>query len=225
MNSPSHPPPFVPSPSHPLTPSPSHSQVTCRAIGIGAYLVRLGQRTIQVDNSHIILTGAGALNKVHTRTHTRTRNAHTRTHIHDTHLHAYTQPHARTHAHPHSHHHTRIIAHGHTHAPARINAHPLTHMTTDTHTTTHTHSLRQTQSHSSSSRGGCAVEWTAWCSTAVRRRGDQSNAPDRLIALDRHLLCTGLRWLSRRSSNTGHLEIEDRTANLKYNPMPRLEKS
>lgn len=40
------------------------SQVTCRAIGIGAYLVRLGQRVIQVDNSHIILTGAGALNKV-----------------------------------------------------------------------------------------------------------------------------------------------------------------
>ena len=64
MNSPSHPPPFVPSPSHPLTPSPSHSQVTCRAIGIGAYLVRLGQRVIQVENSHIILTGAGALNKV-----------------------------------------------------------------------------------------------------------------------------------------------------------------
>ncbi|KAI1900999.1 hypothetical protein AGOR_G00055620 [Albula goreensis] len=40
------------------------SMVTCRAIGIGAYLVRLGQRVIQVDNSHIILTGAGALNKV-----------------------------------------------------------------------------------------------------------------------------------------------------------------
>ena len=40
-------------------------QVTCRAIDIGAYLVRLGQRTIQVENSHIILTGAGALNKVH----------------------------------------------------------------------------------------------------------------------------------------------------------------
>ncbi|XP_059573388.1 acetyl-CoA carboxylase 1 isoform X3 [Alligator mississippiensis] len=40
------------------------SLVTCRAIGIGAYLVRLGQRTIQVENSHIILTGAGALNKV-----------------------------------------------------------------------------------------------------------------------------------------------------------------
>uniref|UniRef100_A0A8W8JGF8 CoA carboxyltransferase N-terminal domain-containing protein n=1 Tax=Magallana gigas TaxID=29159 RepID=A0A8W8JGF8_MAGGI len=35
-----------------------------KAIGIGAYLVRLGQRTIQVENSHIILTGAGALNKV-----------------------------------------------------------------------------------------------------------------------------------------------------------------
>ena len=27
--------------------------------------MRLGQRTIQVENSHIILTGAGALNKVH----------------------------------------------------------------------------------------------------------------------------------------------------------------
>lgn len=38
--------------------------VTCRAIGIGAYLVRLGQRIVQVENSHIILTGAGALNKV-----------------------------------------------------------------------------------------------------------------------------------------------------------------
>ena len=38
--------------------------MTCRAIGIGAYLVRLGQRVIQVENSHIILTGAGALNKV-----------------------------------------------------------------------------------------------------------------------------------------------------------------
>uniref|UniRef100_A0A4W3JWJ1 acetyl-CoA carboxylase n=1 Tax=Callorhinchus milii TaxID=7868 RepID=A0A4W3JWJ1_CALMI len=40
------------------------SLVTCRAIGIGSYLVRLGQRVIQVENSHIILTGAGALNKV-----------------------------------------------------------------------------------------------------------------------------------------------------------------
>ncbi|XP_035212091.1 acetyl-CoA carboxylase-like isoform X1 [Stegodyphus dumicola] len=40
------------------------SMVTCRAIGIGAYLVRLGQRVIQIENSHIILTGAGALNKL-----------------------------------------------------------------------------------------------------------------------------------------------------------------
>lgn len=40
------------------------SLVTCRAVGIGAYLVRLGQRIIQVENSHIILTGASALNKV-----------------------------------------------------------------------------------------------------------------------------------------------------------------
>ncbi|XP_055889242.1 acetyl-CoA carboxylase-like isoform X3 [Biomphalaria glabrata] len=38
--------------------------VSCRAIGIGAYLVRLGQRVIQVESSFIILTGAGALNKV-----------------------------------------------------------------------------------------------------------------------------------------------------------------
>ena len=38
--------------------------MTCRAVGIGAYLVRLGQRIVQVENSHIILTGAGALNKV-----------------------------------------------------------------------------------------------------------------------------------------------------------------
>ena len=40
------------------------SMVTCRAIGIGSYLVRLGQRVIQIENSHIILTGYGALNKV-----------------------------------------------------------------------------------------------------------------------------------------------------------------
>ncbi|CAG7704187.1 unnamed protein product [Allacma fusca] len=40
------------------------SLVTCRAIGIGAYLVRLGQRVIQIENSHIILTGFGALNKL-----------------------------------------------------------------------------------------------------------------------------------------------------------------
>lgn len=38
--------------------------VTCRAIGIGSYLARLSQRVIQLENSHIILTGAGALNKV-----------------------------------------------------------------------------------------------------------------------------------------------------------------
>ena len=33
------------------------SLVSGRAIGIGAYLVRLSQRVIQVDNSAIILTG------------------------------------------------------------------------------------------------------------------------------------------------------------------------
>lgn len=43
---------------------PTINLVTCRSIGIGAYLVRLGQRTIQHEHSHIILTGAGALNKV-----------------------------------------------------------------------------------------------------------------------------------------------------------------
>ncbi|XP_063545623.1 acetyl-CoA carboxylase [Cydia strobilella] len=40
------------------------SVVTCRAIGIGAYVVRLGHRVIQVENSYIILTGYAALNKV-----------------------------------------------------------------------------------------------------------------------------------------------------------------
>lgn len=40
------------------------SMVTCRAIGIGSYLVRLGQRVIQIENSHIILTGYAALNKL-----------------------------------------------------------------------------------------------------------------------------------------------------------------
>lgn len=40
------------------------SMVSCRAIGIGAYVVRLGQRVIQIENSHIILTGYSALNKV-----------------------------------------------------------------------------------------------------------------------------------------------------------------
>ena len=39
-------------------------KVTCRAVGIGSYLVRLGQRVIQVENAHLILTGAPALNKV-----------------------------------------------------------------------------------------------------------------------------------------------------------------
>lgn len=40
------------------------SMVTCRAIGIGSYLVRLGQRVVQIENSHIILTGYAALNKL-----------------------------------------------------------------------------------------------------------------------------------------------------------------
>ncbi|XP_059482101.1 acetyl-CoA carboxylase isoform X3 [Neocloeon triangulifer] len=40
------------------------SMVSCRAIGIGSYLVRLGQRVIQLENSHIILTGYAALNKL-----------------------------------------------------------------------------------------------------------------------------------------------------------------
>lgn len=40
------------------------SMVSCRAIGIGSYLLRLGQRVVQINNSHIILTGYAALNKV-----------------------------------------------------------------------------------------------------------------------------------------------------------------
>ncbi|XP_071943409.1 acetyl-CoA carboxylase-like isoform X2 [Antedon mediterranea] len=40
------------------------NMVTCRAVGIGSYVVRLGQRIIQVENSPIILTGNQALNKV-----------------------------------------------------------------------------------------------------------------------------------------------------------------
>ena len=40
------------------------TMVTCRAIGIGSYLARLSQRIVQLDSSHIILTGAMALNKV-----------------------------------------------------------------------------------------------------------------------------------------------------------------
>ncbi|XP_065669761.1 acetyl-CoA carboxylase isoform X2 [Hydra vulgaris] len=38
--------------------------VTCRTVGIGSYLVRLGQRVIQVENASIILTGYQALNKL-----------------------------------------------------------------------------------------------------------------------------------------------------------------
>lgn len=38
--------------------------VTCRSVGIGAYLVRLGQRAIQIEGQPIILTGAPAINKV-----------------------------------------------------------------------------------------------------------------------------------------------------------------
>jgi len=40
------------------------SIVSCRAIGIGSYVLRLGQRVIQIENSHIILTGYRALNTV-----------------------------------------------------------------------------------------------------------------------------------------------------------------
>ncbi|XP_063979421.1 acetyl-CoA carboxylase isoform X2 [Diachasmimorpha longicaudata] len=40
------------------------SVATCRAIGIGSYLLRLGQRVIQIENSDIILTGYRALNAV-----------------------------------------------------------------------------------------------------------------------------------------------------------------
>ena len=40
------------------------SLCSARAIGIGAYLLRLGRRVVQVENSAIILTGASALNKL-----------------------------------------------------------------------------------------------------------------------------------------------------------------
>ena len=40
------------------------SYVTGRSVGIGAYLVRLGQRNIQMSNGPMILTGYGALNKL-----------------------------------------------------------------------------------------------------------------------------------------------------------------
>lgn len=38
--------------------------VTCRSVGIGAYLVRLGQRAIQIEGQPIILTGAPAINNL-----------------------------------------------------------------------------------------------------------------------------------------------------------------
>lgn len=38
--------------------------VTCRSVGIGAYLVRLGQRAIQVEGKPMLLTGAEAINKL-----------------------------------------------------------------------------------------------------------------------------------------------------------------
>lgn len=41
------------------------SMVTCRTIGIGSYLVRLGQRVVQIESANIILTGFAALNKVY----------------------------------------------------------------------------------------------------------------------------------------------------------------
>jgi len=40
------------------------SYVTGRSVGIGAYLNRLGQRTIQMVSSPMILTGYSALNKL-----------------------------------------------------------------------------------------------------------------------------------------------------------------
>jgi len=40
------------------------SYVTGRSVGIGAYLVRLGQRVIQMKNGPMLLTGFGALNKL-----------------------------------------------------------------------------------------------------------------------------------------------------------------
>ncbi|PRT52762.1 Acetyl-CoA carboxylase [Wickerhamiella sorbophila] len=38
--------------------------VTCRSVGIGAYLVRLGQRAIQIEGKSILLTGFQAINKL-----------------------------------------------------------------------------------------------------------------------------------------------------------------
>lgn len=44
------------------------SYVTGRSVGIGAYICRLGQRLIQMDNGPLVLTGYGALNKLLGRT-------------------------------------------------------------------------------------------------------------------------------------------------------------
>jgi len=43
---------------------PTISVATGRTVGIGAYLVRLGRRVVQTQNAPIILTGAGALNRL-----------------------------------------------------------------------------------------------------------------------------------------------------------------
>lgn len=43
---------------------PTYCLVTGRAVGIGAYAARLSHRICQVDSSHIILTGAAALNSI-----------------------------------------------------------------------------------------------------------------------------------------------------------------
>ena len=38
--------------------------IVCRSVGIGAYLNRLGQRVIQMQQGPMILTGFSALNKL-----------------------------------------------------------------------------------------------------------------------------------------------------------------
>ncbi|RNF18848.1 acetyl-CoA carboxylase [Trypanosoma cruzi] len=43
---------------------PTISVVTGRSVGIGAYLNRIGRRVIQTDDAPLILTGAGALNRL-----------------------------------------------------------------------------------------------------------------------------------------------------------------
>ena len=42
----------------------AHLVVTCRSVGIGAYLARLGRRCVQRADQPIILTGYSALNKL-----------------------------------------------------------------------------------------------------------------------------------------------------------------